>query len=283
MKMGVKKMVSESYEFSAASAGTGASRPRLTAYRVWLSDLKERQIEKAEGQTDFISVGEKQVSRVNIIASVVDKYLAENYGSLTLDDGSAQLRLKAFGDFLSRIKDIESGDIILTIARIREYNNEIYMFPEIVKKVTAKHALLRRLELILENGRRDPGERGAGRAWQGAQGTEHGARSEEQNWEFNPKTGERIQKGPQGNSQGKNGSADAQVQAQQENSFLPSAELKERVKLQIAKLDEGEGVELALIEQKIGGNSKEAISEIIEELLGEGEAYEPRPGEVKLI
>ncbi len=280
-------MEAESYEFSAASTDAGASRARLTAYRVWLSDLKDGQLEKVDGQTDFISVREKQVSRVNIIASVVDKYLAENYGALTLDDGSAQLRLKAFGNFISRIKDIESGDIILTIARIREYNNEIYMFPEIVKKVTAKHALLRRLELILEHGRRDPSERAEDGRWHrgGAESRGHGPGSEEQDWEFNPKTGERIQKGPQENrTQGKDGSAGTQTQqTQQEHSFLPSAELKERVKLQIAKLDEGEGVELAIIEQKIGVKSKEAIAEVIEELLGEGEAYEPRPGKIKLI
>lgn len=272
------------YEFSSA-ASSSTARARLTAYRVWLSDLKERQLEKAEGQTDFISVGEKQVSRVNVIASVVDKFLSEsgNYASLTLDDGSAQLRLKAFGDFISRIKDIEAGDIILAIARIREYNGEIYIFPEIVKKVSPKHALLRRLELILEYGKRDPSER-IERAQDKRWGQGAGRADERVN--YNPKTGERIMAGAQGGAQeGAEGNTgtQAQQQIQQDVSFSPVGELKEKVKLQLAKLDEGEGVELALIEQKLGAKSKEAIAEVIEELLGEGEAYEPRPGKVKLI
>jgi len=251
-------MDSNTYDFNPAS-GTSEIRTRQTAYRIWLSDIKERAIEKVEGQTAFVTIGEKRVSRVNVVASVVDKFLTENenYASLTLDDGSAQLRLKAFGDFVSRLKDIEAGDIILAIARIREYNNETYLLPEILKKVTSKHALLRRLELILEYGKRDPGFK------------------TEMESEFNPKSG---QTQAQAQVQEK-----TQQQIQQEESNISLASLKEKIKIQLAKLDEGEGVELALLEQKLEVKDKEKVEEAIEELLGEGEAYEPRPGKVRLI
>ena len=251
------KMESGTYDFNAASSNAGEIRTRQTAYKIWLSDLKERAIEKVEGHTDFILVGEKRVSRVNVVASVVDKFLADNYASLTLDDGSAQLRLKAFGDFIPRLREIEAGDIILTIARIREYNNETYILPEIIKKVTSKHALLRRLELILEYGKRDPGFKA------------------EMEHEFNPKTGQ-VQ--PQMQVQEK-----SQQQIQQEESNISLASLKEKIKIQLAKLDEGEGVELTLLEQNLTIKDKEKVAEAIDELLGEGEAYEPRPGKIRLI
>ena len=234
-------MGAENYGFHSHSDSVATdARARLTAYKIWLSDIKERQLQKAEGQSDFMDLDAKQVSRVNVIASVVDTFFADNYSALTLDDGSAQLRLKAFGDFVPKTKEIQAGDIIITIARLREYNNEVYLLPEILKKVTSKHALLRRLELVLEYGRRDPGRK--------------------------------IEQHSQGS---------ASVVEQASSSALTN--LKEKLKLQIAKLDEGEGVEMTLIEQKIGEKDKDKISEAIDELLGEGEAYEPRPGKIRLI
>jgi len=211
----------------------GAIPERLTAYRAWFSDIREKEFkQKQEGYPDYIDLGGRMVSRVNIIASVIDKFDAEKFSALTLDDGSAQIRLRAFGDAIPKLKDISSGDIILTIARLRNWNNETYLTPEIIKKVSSKHALLRRLELTLEYGKREPGEKPT------------------------------------------------------QQSEIPETSqdtLKERIKLELAKLDEGEGVEVTSLMEKFGEEDKEKIQRILDDFLGEGEAYEPRPGKIKLI
>ncbi len=212
---------------------------RLTAYKVWLSDINEREFQQKEGVPDYVDVVGNRVSRVNIIASVVDKFDSENYSSLTLDDGSAQIRLKAFGDSIQKLNGIEAGDIITTISRLRNFNNENYLLPEVIKKVTSKQALLRRLELIIDHGKREPGEKSTEQA-----------------------------KLPQ---------------TEKEKTDVAKDDLKDRLKIYIEKIDEGEGVEISLLRGKFEEKDNETFQKIIEDLLSEGEAYEPRPGKIKLI
>ena len=141
---------------------TRDARERLTAYKVWLSDLlkananqQPTQQQNQQQGTLAVSIHSKKVARINLIASVIDKFVSDTYSFLTLDDGSTQIRLKTFGDDVAKLNNIETGDIILTIARLRTFNNELYLTPEIIKKVDGKNALLRRLELTLEYGKRE--------------------------------------------------------------------------------------------------------------------------------
>lgn len=212
---------------------------RLTSYKVWLSDIKEKEYKQEEGMPAYVEINGRKVSRVNVIASVVDKFESENqnYSSLTLDDSSGQLRLKAFADSLEKLKNINTGDIVLTISRIRNYNNETYLLPEIIKKVDSKQALLRRLELIIEHGKREAGMQ------------EQRVKVEQTKLIQNKKPAEES--------------------------------IKEKIRILISKFDSGEGVEISQLQENI--DDKEKLRSIIDELLGEGEAYEPRPGKIKLI
>ncbi|MBU2497144.1 MAG: hypothetical protein KJ767_03740 [Nanoarchaeota archaeon] len=212
---------------------------RMTAYKVWLSDIKEREFKQQQGVPSHVDINGRRVSRVNIIASVVDKFVSENqnYSSLTLDDGSEQLRLKAFADSTEMLNAIEIGDIILTIAKLRTYNNETYLMPEILRKVSSKEALLRRLELILEHGKREP---------------------------YTSKRTEQTR-----------------IIQEKESTSNPEDTLKEKLRALISKLDEGEGVEITKLEETYP--DKEKLAKFIEDFLSEGEAYEPRPGKIKLI
>lgn len=240
-----KMEAEENFSLEKANKIETMRKDRLTAFKVWISDIKDAELRKEEGFPSYVNVAGRKVSRVNVVASVVDKYESENYVSLVLDDGSAQIRLKAFGDAVSRFKEIKTGDLIMTISRLRNYNNENYLLPEIIKKVDAKYALLRRLELILEYGKRTPSY------------YKPEKRDEQTKLE--------VTEAPK---------ADEAVENTKEN-------MKEKVRLIISKLDEGEGVEISLLEDKF--ENKEMLKKIIEEFLGEGEAYEPRPGKIKLI
>ncbi len=129
---------------------------RLIAYKIWLNYLKEENfVNKTQDfESNYISVGDKQISRINIIANVVSKFQSEdgNYLAITIDDSSAQVRLKTWREDTKILKNINVGDIVLIIGKIRNYSDEIYILPEIVKKVLINDEILRRLELIKEYG-----------------------------------------------------------------------------------------------------------------------------------
>ena len=98
----------------------------------------------------FLELGNKKISRVNLIGNITDKFESEGekkYLFLTLDDGSGQIRLKIFGDDLSNFKDFSQGDTVLVVGRLRNWNNEFYIQPEIIKIIDQRYLLVRKLEL----------------------------------------------------------------------------------------------------------------------------------------
>jgi RPA family protein len=100
----------------------------------------------------FVSVEilSKQVSRVNLIANVIDVYSNEEkkFSAVTVDDSSGQIRVKGFSDNSFLLNGISMGDTICVIGWLRHFNNEVYVVPDIVRHVDSKWALVRRLELI---------------------------------------------------------------------------------------------------------------------------------------
>ncbi|RLI99743.1 MAG: hypothetical protein DRP06_02990 [Candidatus Aenigmatarchaeota archaeon] len=90
-----------------------------------------------------------QISRVRILATVLDKYVSEdgNYASLTLDDTTDTIRCKIFKE-LDIIETIEKGDLVDLIGKIKEYNGERYIQPEIMVRIeNPNFEVLRVLEL----------------------------------------------------------------------------------------------------------------------------------------
>ncbi len=93
--------------------------------------------------------GEK-IGRARIMATVVSKFVSEDgkYMSLTLDDATETIRVKMWENF-GMINEIAEGDIVDLIGKVRMYNEEIYILPEIVCKIDNPNLeLLRRLEII---------------------------------------------------------------------------------------------------------------------------------------
>ena len=110
---------------------------RHTAYKLKIGDiLSGSQITDGE-RLKFIEVNGTNVARVNLIANIIDKYVQEgdkNYGTITLDDATGNIKAKFFGDDIQKIKDLNQGDTILLIGLLRIWNNEVYITPEIMKK-----------------------------------------------------------------------------------------------------------------------------------------------------
>ncbi len=108
---------------------------RQVAYKVWISDILNSNFMKDETSAGYIKINEVVVSRVNLIATVVYKADQEqNLSSVMIDDGTGKILLKSFENFTAFSK-IDGGDMVLAVGRIREFSNEKYIMPEILKKL----------------------------------------------------------------------------------------------------------------------------------------------------
>lgn len=130
---------------------------RQTAYKVWISDLMSNPYKKDPGEwsPNYIEIKDKKVSRINIIATTISRYENQEAGnmSITLDDSSASIRVKVWKDDVKLLQDIQIGDSILVIGRPRQFSGEIYIVPEIVKKIeNSIWQKIRKLELEKEFG-----------------------------------------------------------------------------------------------------------------------------------
>ena len=130
-------------------------KKRETAYKLRIGDILRGSTIFEESETvnkrlKFVELGDKKILRVNIIANVIDKYESSGetrFSSLTIDDGSGQIRTRLFGDEMKKTENISQGDTILVIGLLRSYNQELYIMPEIVKTKDLKYLLIRKLEI----------------------------------------------------------------------------------------------------------------------------------------
>ncbi len=125
-------------------------RKRNIAYKLRIGDVLKGVPMMNEGRFLFLELGDKKVVRVNILANCVDKFIQEGekqFASLTVDDASGQLKLKAFGEDIEPLKEIVQGDTLQIIGNMREWNGELYMIPEVIKKIDTQWLLVRKLEI----------------------------------------------------------------------------------------------------------------------------------------
>jgi len=133
-------------------------KKRETAHKIRIGDiLRANQIfEESEAQNkrlQFVELGNKKIRRVNLIANIVDKYNSEGeskFATVTIDDGSGQIRARLFGEEIIKFESLNQGDTIILIGLLRSYNQELYIIPEIIKKQDPKYLLVRKLELEKE-------------------------------------------------------------------------------------------------------------------------------------
>ena len=121
---------------------------RQVAYKARISDILNSVFMKDEMSAGFIKINDVVVSRVNLIATIVYKSEQEqNSNSVMIDDGTGKIILKSFEAFIPFSK-IDIGDMVLAIGKVREFNNEKYIIPEILKKLDDNWWMnVRKLEL----------------------------------------------------------------------------------------------------------------------------------------
>lgn len=126
-------------------------QPRQTAFKVLISDLINGNYIIQEGWIpNYIQVKDKQISRINLMAAVIDKQSSESLITLTLDDGSGNIQAKTFNEDIKKLQDINIGDFILIIGRPRKYNEQLFIAVEIAKKINPAWGKVRKIELPQE-------------------------------------------------------------------------------------------------------------------------------------
>ena len=128
----------------------GSDFKRAVAVKMRIIDLNRG---KWDGKFLETRLGE-QVSRARLMATVVAKFLSEDgrFSTLTLDDSTDTMRAKTW-DNIKLFEPVKIGDIVDVIGKVREYNGEIYIVPEIIRKTKDPNLeLLRKLELVKRYG-----------------------------------------------------------------------------------------------------------------------------------
>src|SRR3989344_2268150 len=206
----------------------------------------------------------RKIVRTNMIASLVEKYVNADgsYVSFTIDDGSGQIRVKAFGEDVKKYENFKPGEEILVIGKVRQYKEELYIMPEVMKVVeNMDYVSLRRLEILREMSRLK---------------------------EFK----ESIKKiaNVDGKESARNYVMESTGLSEEEaGTVLSSAEKKgdkkdseEIVFKIICEMDEGNGVDLNTILEKSKLDERD-VETVVTKLLEEGAVFEPNLGKFKSL
>ena len=205
----------------------------------------------------------ERISRVNLIGTVIDMFISEDesYGSLTLDDGSASIRAKVFGNDVKLMKNISNGDLVLLIGKLKEYNGEIYVAAEVVRKLEDfNHEILRKIEILKDlKEKKRVAEEIKNLIDQ---------MSEEELKEY-------VEK--------KYGLDEECLNIVRANLKVgKEIDYKPKILEIIASMDKGDGVEISKIFEVVDLPER-IIENVVNELLASGELFEPKPGFLKRV
>lgn len=255
-----------------------SDRRRITAVKCRISDLVSGSYVKQEGfKPNYVLTEDgRKLSRVRIMAVLTNKFLSEdgNYAFVVLDDSTETIRSKAFQD-IAVFNNVNVGDTVDFIGKIREYNEERYLVPELLVPITDPNLeTLRRLDIVK-----------AESAWKGKRkaviDAKPAAGSEEE-----IKAAVKEKAAPE-EVEGVLESLDSEEEKKTEEGEEKAAEEDDKnarkiIIETITELDVGEGVEFGEIIEK--ANLADGVVEsVINELLGEGVCYEPRAGKIKVL
>ncbi|MGM5483936.1 MAG: OB-fold nucleic acid binding domain-containing protein [Nanobdellota archaeon] len=117
---------------------------RDTAYVVELKEINEGEYVKQEGwNPNYVktSFGLK-VSRINIIGTIIEK----DTNSAKIDDSTDVITIRLF-DENEEFDKLKTGSVALVIGKIRNYNQENYITPEIIKPIDPAFMKIRKKDI----------------------------------------------------------------------------------------------------------------------------------------
>ena len=121
----------------------------MIAYKMRIIDLVNGKLKKDEMGGVFLSTPFGESKEARLLGTIIDSYRnnENTYGSFTIDDGTATTRIKAWSEKIDLLDKFKVGEIVDIIGRVGEYQDEIYIMPEIIIPATPNYWLYRELEL----------------------------------------------------------------------------------------------------------------------------------------
>lgn len=108
---------------------------RQVARKLWIRDLLASSYVREEGvrPNHVVLADGSHAARVHLMGVVV-AVTAEGLPTLALDDGTGRITVRAF-EPSAQMSRIAIGDAVLVVGRPRQFNAEIYVLPEIVRRL----------------------------------------------------------------------------------------------------------------------------------------------------
>jgi len=249
---------------------------RVTAVKTDIASVKSGRFVRQTGfnPSYILTALGQRLSRVRILASVVDSFVSADskYATITIDDNTDTIRVKSFQD-ISLLQSLNKGDMIDVIGKIREYNGEIYITPEIIYRVEDPNLLLlRRVELQKQEREQEKKKKIV--------------------LDYQNKTADidelkKVVKRKFGISEDDVESIIAsqdlskRVDEEQVDEKLNKDNKDKIIKL-IEKIDSGNGCEYSTLISE-SGLDENTVEQIVNDLLNDGICFEPKPGIIKLL
>ncbi|NOZ80208.1 MAG: hypothetical protein GXP63_00930 [DPANN group archaeon] len=110
------------------------NQKRQTAHIISIKALLSGTYKVEEGwQPNYVLLPDgRQVSRVNLVGIVIAR--EEGSGEFLLDDGSSTVVVRSFED-TAIPAEVKVGDPVLLVGRPRLFGKDIYVFPEIIRRL----------------------------------------------------------------------------------------------------------------------------------------------------
>jgi RPA family protein len=222
-------------------------------------------IQTSEQEPNYlVSSDNQKIYRLNLFAIVLKKEELGSITNLLIDDGTGQITLRSFEDN-KIIENLNIGDAISLIGKVRAYNQEKYISPEIIKKINSLWLKVRSLELKdeIESEKKE---------------TKIVSKEiKEEVIDENNKEIENVTNVEKVDDQKSNEDDESNISDKnKEEILLPSQKIISIVK----KLDKGQGVNIEDVIEKSPLNDTE---DIIEKMLEKGEIYQNLPGKIKVL
>ncbi len=109
-------------------------RERMTAVRAAVIDIVNGTYGEDNGP-HVVSPYGVELRRVALVGLIVDQYSGQGFASITIDDGTETIRAKAWGGEATSLEKVETNILALIVGKIREYEGELYVVPEIVREL----------------------------------------------------------------------------------------------------------------------------------------------------
>ncbi|MHA1577866.1 MAG: OB-fold nucleic acid binding domain-containing protein [Candidatus Thorarchaeota archaeon] len=128
----------------------------MTAIRASIADIIKGEYSSDDGHKVISPFG-IELKRVMIVGHIVGQYTGkDNFASITIDDGTETIQAKVWDQSVPLLQKLEEGVLAVVVGKIREYNEEVYLVPEIVRPLSDPNFLtlhqLGRYYHLLKNG-----------------------------------------------------------------------------------------------------------------------------------